>query len=58
MTTFLWTIAILGLLEVGSSVAYFLIGRAPERTMTGVVINGVFWAVFAYWALSLIGSAA
>ena len=55
MNTFLWTMAILGLIEVGGSMAYFAAGKIPERTKAGMVISIVFWAGVAYWSISLIG---
>lgn len=55
MNAFLWTMAILGLIEVGGSIAYLITGKVPERTKTGVAINCVFWSGVAYWAISLIG---
>lgn len=55
MNAFLWTIAIIGLVEVGSTIAYWAVGRVPERTMAGSIINGIFWTGIAIWAISLIG---
>ena len=55
MNTFLWTMVVLGLIEFGSSMAYWAVGRVPERTVTGAVINGLLWLAFAYWAFSLTG---
>lgn len=55
MNAFLWTMTILGLIEVGSSMAYLITGKVPERTAPGVAINCICWAAVAYWAISLIG---
>lgn len=56
MNTFLWTIVVLGLIEVGGAMAYWTMGRVPERTLGGVLISGAFWAGIAAWAFSLIGA--
>lgn len=54
MTTFLWFIAILGLLEVGGALAYLLTGSIPQRTPEGVFVNAVSWVFIAAWAIYLI----
>lgn len=58
MNAFLWTIAVLGIFEAGGALAYWVVGAVPRRTMASVLINGVFWAVLAFWAVSLMGGAA
>ena len=55
MNAFLWTMTILGLIEVGGAMAYLMTGRIPERTKAGTVGNLIFWAAVAYWSISLIG---
>lgn len=57
MKALLWTILILGVFEVASMLAYWTVGKFPERTVAGSVISALIWAGFAVWAAYLLRSA-
>lgn len=50
MNAFLWTMLILGVIEAASAIAYWTVGRVPERTVGGALFNGAIWTGFACWA--------
>jgi hypothetical protein len=58
MSAFLWTILILGIVEVAVAIAYWTVGRVPERTVGGSLINGAIWTGFACWAGYLLANGA
>lgn len=58
MTTFIWVMAILGLIKVGGALGYLATGIIPERTRTGAIINVITWAGLSMWAIHLIRGAA
>lgn len=53
MNAFLWSIFIVGVLEVGSFFAYYAVGVMPQRTLLGMAINAASWAFIAAWAAYL-----
>ena len=58
MSTFLWVMAILGLIEVGGALGYLATGKIFERTPAGVIVNAITWAGLSMWAIYLIQEAA
>ncbi len=58
MSTFLWTLIVFGLMEIGGSMAYLLVNKIPERTRGGVVISLLLWIGLVCWAISLMKGAA
>ena len=57
MNTLLYFLIVIGLIEVGGSLAYLIVGKWPERTRGSVVANCVSWAAMAGWAATLLWSA-
>lgn len=58
MIYFLGTIIILGLVEVGASIAYWVTGVVPKRTVSGALFNGACFCGLAAWAIYLLPQAA
>lgn len=54
MIAFLWTITILGVLEMAGTLWVVLDGKVPERTPGGVAINAVAMFSLAMWAFWLL----
>jgi hypothetical protein len=54
MSAFVWTMLILGMVEVSMALAYWTVGRVPERTLLGVAISAVIWGGFSGWAAYLL----
>lgn len=57
MSAFVWTIAVLGGIEVLSSLMCMARGIFPKRTMGSVAFNTAAWAGVVGWAIYLIGVA-
>jgi len=56
MSTFVWTIAVLGAWELCGAMFYFAKDVVPERTRFSMAWNAASWAAFLGWAIYLIGA--
>jgi hypothetical protein len=54
MTAFLWVMLIIGLIEIGASLAYLSSGAWPQRTRGGIRFNVFAWGAIAVWAICLL----
>lgn len=55
MKTFVRVFVVLGLLEIGTGIAYLGMDRLPSRTISGLAISILVWVAIVVWGAWLIG---
>lgn len=54
MNAFLWTIVVIGVLELVVTLQHAMQGEVPERTPSGMAWNGALMFALAMWAFWLL----